>query len=105
MLLLMALGAFALVDVPLQRFLWLKQLRMSHQEVKQEHKETEGNSEVKARMRQRMREVANRRMLAEVPKFKMITVSILSDRLRINCSLARRVLVLLTVRAARERRG
>jgi flagellar biosynthesis protein FlhB len=75
MLLLMALGAFALVDVPLQRFLWLKQLRMSHQEVKQEHKETEGNSEVKSRMRQRMREVANRRMLSEVPKADLVVMN------------------------------
>lgn len=40
------------------------------------------------------------KMLTEVPKFKMITVSILSDRLRINCSLARRALVVLVVRAA-----
>jgi small subunit ribosomal protein S25e len=45
------------------------------------------------------------KMLAEVPKFKMITVSILSDRLRINCSLARRVLVLLTVRRGRGGRS
>ena len=34
-------------------------------------------------------------MLTEVPKFKMITVSILADRMRINCSLARRALVVL----------
>ena len=38
------------------------------------------------------------KMMAEVPKFKMITVSILSDRLRINCSLARRALAVLIVR-------
>jgi ribosomal protein S25 len=42
------------------------------------------------------------KMLAEVPKFKMITVSILSDRLRINCSLARRTLAVLIVRARRD---
>ena len=40
------------------------------------------------------------KMLSEVPKFKMITISILSDRLRINCSLARRALGVLVVRAA-----
>ena len=43
------------------------------------------------------------KMLAEVPKFKMITISILSDRLRINCSLARRALGVLVVRAALTR--
>lgn len=37
-------------------------------------------------------------MIAEVPKYKMITVSILSDRLRINCSLARKALGILTAR-------
>jgi flagellar biosynthesis protein FlhB len=58
-LLLLALGAFALVDVPLQRTLWLKRLKMSHDEVKKEMKEVEGNSEVKAKMRVRMREMAN----------------------------------------------
>ena len=40
------------------------------------------------------------KMLTEVPKFKMITISILSDRLRINCSLARRALGVLVVRGA-----
>jgi small subunit ribosomal protein S25e len=43
------------------------------------------------------------KMLTEVPKFKMITVSILSDRLRINCSLARRALAVLVVRCHTER--
>ena len=43
------------------------------------------------------------KMLTEVPKFKMITISILSDRLRINCSLARRALAVLLVRGGWER--
>ena len=43
------------------------------------------------------------KMLTEVPKFKMITISILSDRLRVNCSLARRALAVLVVRAAPSR--
>ena len=41
---------------------------------------------------------SHEKMMAEVPKFKMITISILSDRLRINCSLARRTLAYLVVR-------
>ena len=45
------------------------------------------------------------KMLAEAPKFKMITISILSDRLRINCSLARRVLSHLVVRPRHALRG
>ncbi|MDP1533879.1 MAG: EscU/YscU/HrcU family type III secretion system export apparatus switch protein, partial [Rubrivivax sp.] len=50
-LLLVSLALFALVDVPLQRQLLLRRLRMSHQEVKKENKDIEGNAEVKARVR------------------------------------------------------
>jgi flagellar biosynthesis protein FlhB len=74
-LLLLALGAFAMVDVPLQRFVWLRQLRMSHQDVKQEHKEMEGNPEIKARVRSRMREMANKRMLAAVPTADLVVMN------------------------------
>jgi flagellar biosynthetic protein FlhB len=74
-LLLIALGSFALVDVPLQRIVWLRQLRMSHTEVKQEHKEAEGNAEVKQRLRSRMRELANKRMLAAVPKADLVVMN------------------------------
>jgi flagellar biosynthetic protein FlhB len=74
-LLLLALATFAAVDVPLQRFMWLRGLRMSHQEVKQEHKETEGSPEIKGRMRARMREMANRRMLAAVPTADLVVMN------------------------------
>ena len=74
-LLLMALGVFALVDVPLQRFMWLKQLRMSHEEAKKEHKDVEGNAEVKSKIKLRMREMANRRMLAQVPKADLVVMN------------------------------
>jgi flagellar biosynthetic protein FlhB len=74
-LLVGTLALFALVDVPLQRFLLLKRLRMSHQEFKQEHKEAEGNPEIKGRIRQRMREVARRRMLAAVPSADLVVTN------------------------------
>ncbi len=74
-LLLLALAAFAMVDVPLQRVVWLRQLRMSHQDVKQEHKEAEGNPEIKARVRGRMREMANKRMLAAVPTADLVVMN------------------------------
>ena len=45
---------------------------------------------------------SHEKMMAEVPKFKMITISTLSDRLRINCSLARRTLAYLVVRPPRH---
>lgn len=75
MWLLLPLAAFAVVDVPLQRTLLLRRLRMSHEEVKQEHKEVEGNQSVKSRMRQRMREMASRRMLAAVPGADLVVMN------------------------------
>jgi flagellar biosynthetic protein FlhB len=74
-LLLLALAGFALVDVPLQRHLHAQRLRMTHQEAKQEHKEAEGNQEVKGKMRARMREVSRRRMLAAVPKADLVVMN------------------------------
>lgn len=74
-LMLIALTAFAVVDVPLQRWVWMRQLRMSHQEVKQEHKESEGSPEIKQRVRQRMREMANKRMLAAVPTADLVVMN------------------------------
>lgn len=74
-LMLLALGAFALVDVPLQRFLWRQRLRMSHSEVKKEHKDIEGSAEVKSKMKLRMREMANRRMLAAVPNADLVVMN------------------------------
>jgi flagellar biosynthetic protein FlhB len=75
LLVLLALAAFAAVDVPLQRQLHAMRLKMSHQEIKQEHKEVEGNMEIKAKIRARMREMANRRMLAAVPTADLVVMN------------------------------
>jgi flagellar biosynthetic protein FlhB len=74
-LLVLALGVFAAVDVPLQRKLLADRLKMSHQELKQEHKEVEGNVEVKAKVRARMREIVRRRMLAAVPQADLVVMN------------------------------
>jgi flagellar biosynthetic protein FlhB len=74
-LLVIALAAFAAVDAPLQRHLHASRLKMSHQELKQEHKEIEGNSEVKAKIKVRMREMSKRRMLAAVPKADLVVMN------------------------------
>ncbi len=57
----------ALVDVPFQLWQHTKQLKMTFKEVKDEHKETEGSPEVKGRIRSIQREMAQRRMMKEVP--------------------------------------
>jgi flagellar biosynthetic protein FlhB len=74
-LLLLLLAAFALVDVPLQRHLHRTRLKMSRQELRQEHKETEGNVEVKSKVKARMREMANRRMLSAVPRADLVVMN------------------------------
>jgi flagellar biosynthetic protein FlhB len=55
-MILIALALFAVIDVPLQRFLYKNRLKMSHQEVKQEQKDAEGNVEVKAKVRAHARD-------------------------------------------------
>lgn len=74
-LMVLLLVIFAIIDVPLQRHLYLRKLRMSHQEVKEEHKSAEGNGEVKGRMKARMREISRRRMLAAVPQADLVVMN------------------------------
>ena len=75
MLLLLALAIFAAIDAPLQRHMHLSRLKMSHQEMKQEHKEVEGNAEVKSKIKVRMREMSRRRMLAAVPQADLVVMN------------------------------
>ncbi len=74
-LLAVTLAVFAAIDLPLQRQLWLRRLRMTREEAKQELKEVEGNMEVKAKIRARMREVARRRMMAAVPQADLVVMN------------------------------
>jgi flagellar biosynthetic protein FlhB len=75
MLLLLALALFAAIDTPLQRHLHASRLKMTHQEVKQEHKEVEGNGEVKAKIKVLMRQMSRRRMLAAVPQADLVVMN------------------------------
>lgn len=74
-LLVLVLALFAVVDLPLQRFLHASKLKMSHQEVKEEHKQQEGSPEIKGRLRQRMREASRRRMMAAVPTADLVVMN------------------------------
>ena len=49
-----------------------KSLRMSKEELKQEYKQTEGDPQIRSKQRQRQREMAMRRMMAEVPKADVV---------------------------------
>lgn len=57
----------SLIDVPFQLWDHRRKLRMTRQEVKDEQKETEGSPELKSRVREAQRELANRRMMEAVP--------------------------------------
>ena len=75
LLLCAVLAVFALIDVPLQRQMLQRRLRMTVEEVKREFKEQEGNAEVKGYMRRRMREMANKRMMANVPLADLVVMN------------------------------
>ncbi|MDN3639871.1 flagellar biosynthesis protein FlhB [Simiduia curdlanivorans] len=62
----------AVVDVPFQIWDHAKKLRMSMQDIKDEYKDTEGKPEVKSRVRQLQREMANARMMSAVPEADVI---------------------------------
>lgn len=72
---LAAVAAIALLDYLYQRFAFLKSQRMSKQEVKEEHKQTEGDPMVKARLRQIRMERARKRMMAAVPKASVVVTN------------------------------
>lgn len=62
----------AIADLLYQRFAWRERLKMSREELKQEYKETEGNPEVKAKLKRLRNEVLRRRMMAAVPKASVV---------------------------------
>ena len=74
-LLLLVVFLFAVVDVPLQAFFFKSRLKMSHEEVKQEHKESDGNPQLKGRQRQRAREIADGASITAVPKADFVVMN------------------------------
>ncbi len=65
----------AAIDVPFQLWNHNRQLKMTKQEVKEEHKQTEGSPEVKGRQRQLQMEMAQRRMMEEVPTADVVVTN------------------------------
>ncbi|MCU0578149.1 MAG: flagellar biosynthesis protein FlhB [Desulfobacterota bacterium] len=69
---LLAMLALAALDYFFQRYRYEKRLRMSPQEMKEEYKQTEGDPLIKSRIRSIQREMARRRMMAEVPRADVV---------------------------------
>ncbi|MFZ2738513.1 MAG: flagellar biosynthesis protein FlhB [Burkholderiaceae bacterium] len=62
----LSLVLIALVDVPYQRHTFMKRMRMTKQEIRDELKDMEGRPEIKAQLRRRQREIASARMMQKV---------------------------------------
>lgn len=71
-LILLVLGFF---DYAYQKWEFEKSIRMSKQEIKEEYKQTEGDPLVKRRIRQKQRELAQGRMMADVPKADVVVTN------------------------------
>ncbi len=69
---IMAFAVIAFVDYMFERRQYTKDLMMTKQEVKEEYKMTEGNPEIKGRIRKKQREIAQRRMMQQVPEADVV---------------------------------
>lgn len=74
-LMLLVVFMAALIDVPLQAYFFKARLKMSHEEVKQEHKESDGDPHTKGRIRQKQREMADGASVAAVPKADFVVMN------------------------------
>lgn len=68
---LLMLG-FALIEWPLSRFRFQRKMRMTRQEVKDEFKHTEGNPQIKGRLRQLQRQIAQGQLRKTVPQASVV---------------------------------
>lgn len=66
---------FALIDFPMQKFLHAQRMKMSLEEVKQEHKQNEGDPQMKGRRRRRQRELAHRISIGAVPRADLVVMN------------------------------
>jgi flagellar biosynthetic protein FlhB len=74
-MLLLVVTVFALIDFPMQKFLHAERMKMSREEVKQEHKQDEGDPHIKGKRRQRQREIAMRLSIGRVPKADLVVMN------------------------------
>lgn len=73
--LLGALALLAVIDVPITLRNHAVRLRMTPQELRDEHRETEGDPQLKGRIRQQQRAVARRRMMSKVPTATVVVTN------------------------------
>ena len=74
-LLMLVILVVAVIDVPLQKFLHKSRLKMSHQEFRQEHKESEGNPLVKGQLKARQRALSQGNSISAVPRADFVVMN------------------------------
>lgn len=72
---IVTLALFAFIDIPLSRFLFSKKMRMTKKEVRDEHKNQDGNPQVKGRIRQLQRQMALGQISRQVPQADVVIVN------------------------------
>jgi flagellar biosynthetic protein FlhB len=75
MIMVGSLGAIALLDGPYQKWHYANKLKMTRQEVIQESKESDGNPQIKGKIRQLQREMARKRMMSNVPTADVVVTN------------------------------
>lgn len=70
-----ALLLLAAIDAPYQKWNWTRKLKMTRQEVREEMKESDGNPQVKGKIRQMQLQMSQRRMMEAVPTADVVVVN------------------------------
>jgi len=65
----------SLIDFSFQKFTYKENLRMTKQEVKEERKDTDGNPQIKQRIRTAQMEMSRKRMMSSVPEADVIVTN------------------------------
>lgn len=73
--LIAGLAVIAALDVPFQLWEYHDRLKMSREELRKEFRESEGDPQLKARIRSQQREMARGRMMSEVPKADVVVTN------------------------------
>jgi flagellar biosynthetic protein FlhB len=69
------LAVIAVLDYLYQRYQFFKRNRMSRQEIKEEHRQSEGDPAIKAKVRQIRQERSRKRMMAAVPDATVVIMN------------------------------
>lgn len=70
-----SLVVIALIDAPYQMWHYANKLKMTREELKQEAKDSDGNPQIKGKIRQLQREMARKRMMSEIPTADVVVTN------------------------------